>query len=65
MIKFEDIEEPDEPQAFDEFRVLLLRLLRYPCPSPGTSALSKKTVRSSNASFRPSYWECSSTWGTS
>jgi hypothetical protein len=31
MIKFDDIEEQDEPQAFDEFRVLLLRLLRYVC----------------------------------
>lgn len=31
MIKFEDIEEKDEPQAFDEFRILLLRLLRYVC----------------------------------
>jgi NIMA (never in mitosis gene a)-related kinase len=31
MIKFDDIDEKDEPQAFDEFRVLLLRLLRYVC----------------------------------
>ncbi len=31
MIKFEDIDEENQAEAFDEFRVLLFRLLRYVC----------------------------------
>lgn len=29
IIKFEDVEDSDEPEAFEEFKLLILRLLRY------------------------------------
>ena len=29
MIKFEDIDDSDEAEAFEEFKLLLFRLLRY------------------------------------
>ena len=42
MIKFEDVEEKYEGEAFEEFRFLLLRLLRYNCSLEKNRKIYKK-----------------------